>query len=65
MVPDMDPAEIVRRLRAHLDANGFDDIEILEFGHERAARSDPASAVVRAMAQAIGQSYDHPAIVYP
>ncbi len=40
LVPDMDPAEIVRLLRAHLDANEFQDIEIIELGHERAARSD-------------------------
>ncbi|HEX5688809.1 MAG TPA: M20/M25/M40 family metallo-hydrolase, partial [Roseiflexaceae bacterium] len=34
LVPDMDPNEIVRALRAHLDSHGFGDIEILEFGHE-------------------------------
>jgi acetylornithine deacetylase/succinyl-diaminopimelate desuccinylase-like protein len=65
LVPDMDPDEIVRLLRAHLDSNGFRDIDILEFGHERAARSDPSSAVVRAMAAAAEQTYGQPAVVYP
>jgi acetylornithine deacetylase/succinyl-diaminopimelate desuccinylase-like protein len=65
LVPDMDPNEIVRLLRAHLDANGFRDIDILEFGHERAARSDPSSAVVRAMAAAAQQTYGQPAVIYP
>src|SRR5688572_7429063 len=39
MVPDQDPNEIVKLLRAHLDANGFDDIAIDVFGNERPARS--------------------------
>jgi len=65
LVPDMDPAEIVRLLRAHLDANGFGDIEIIELGHERAARSDLDSAVVRAMRRAIEETYGRPPIVNP
>ena len=65
MVPDQNPDEIVRLLRAHLDATGFDDIEILEFGHERAARSDPSSVVVRAMAAAIEQTYGEAPVIYP
>jgi acetylornithine deacetylase/succinyl-diaminopimelate desuccinylase-like protein len=55
----------VRLLRAHLDANGFGDITILEFGHERAARSDPAAAVVRAMAAAMRQTYGQSPVIYP
>src|SRR5258706_6160497 len=65
LVPDMDPPEIVRLLRAHLDANGFGDIAIEEFGHERAARSDPSTAVVRAMATAMEQTYGKSAVIYP
>ena len=65
MVPDQDPAEIVRSLRAHLDANGFGDIEILEFGHERAARTDPDAPVVRAMADAIRTTFQQEPVIYP
>jgi acetylornithine deacetylase/succinyl-diaminopimelate desuccinylase-like protein len=65
LVPDMDSHEIVRLLRAHLDANGFGDITIEEFGHQRAARSDPATAVVRAMAAAMQHTYGQPAVIYP
>ena len=60
-----DPDEIVKSLRAHLDANGFDDIEIIEFGHERAARTDPDAPVVRAMAAAIHQVYGQSPVIYP
>jgi len=65
LVPDMDPDEIVRLLRAHLDAHGFGDIAILEFGHERAARSDPSAVAVRAMSAAIEATYRQPAVIYP
>jgi acetylornithine deacetylase/succinyl-diaminopimelate desuccinylase-like protein len=65
MVPDQDPAEIVRLLRAHLDAHGFGDIQILEFGHERAARFDPETPVIAAMARAIRATYGQEPVVYP
>lgn len=65
LVPDQDPAEIVRLLRAHLDAHGFNNIEILEFGHEHPARFSPDSHVTAAMARAIQATYGKPPIVYP
>src|SRR5215211_2694213 len=65
MVPDQDPDEIVVGLRAHLDANGFGDIAILEFGHERAARTDPDAPVVRAMASAIRTTFQQEPVIYP
>jgi acetylornithine deacetylase/succinyl-diaminopimelate desuccinylase-like protein len=65
LVPDMDPTEIVRLLRAHLDAGGFHEIEILEFGHEKPARSPVDSAVTRAMARAIRTTYAQEPVIYP
>lgn len=65
LVPDMDPQEIVQLLRAHLDANGFSDIEILEHGHEHAARSDINAAVVQAMVAASRETYGDEPIIYP
>jgi acetylornithine deacetylase/succinyl-diaminopimelate desuccinylase-like protein len=65
LVPDQDPAEIVRLLRAHLDAHGFGDIEILEFGHEHPARFSPDSAVSAAMARAIRSTFGQEPVVYP
>ncbi|HEU5088968.1 MAG TPA: M20/M25/M40 family metallo-hydrolase, partial [Roseiflexaceae bacterium] len=63
LVPDQDPNEIVRLLRAHLDANGFGDIEILEFGHEHPARFATDSPVSAAMARAIRATYGQEPVV--
>jgi acetylornithine deacetylase/succinyl-diaminopimelate desuccinylase-like protein len=65
MVPDQDPNEIVKNLRAHLDANGFSDIAIVELGHERAARSPTDALPTRAMAAAIREVYGQSPIIYP
>ncbi|HWQ13666.1 MAG TPA: M20/M25/M40 family metallo-hydrolase [Roseiflexaceae bacterium] len=65
LVPDQDPHEIARLLRAHLDAQGFGDIEIVPFSQEHPARSDVDSPVVRAMARAIRETYGQEAVVYP
>jgi acetylornithine deacetylase/succinyl-diaminopimelate desuccinylase-like protein len=65
MVPDQDPNEIVKSLRAHLDANGFSDITIIELGHERAARSPTDALPTRAMAAAIREVYGQSPIIYP
>lgn len=65
MVPDQDPNEIVTALRKHLDANGFADIEIIELGHERAARSPSDALPTRAMAAAIRQIYGQSPVIYP
>jgi acetylornithine deacetylase/succinyl-diaminopimelate desuccinylase-like protein len=32
LVPDQDPRDILRKLRAHLDAEGFDDIQVTDLG---------------------------------
>jgi acetylornithine deacetylase/succinyl-diaminopimelate desuccinylase-like protein len=39
LVPDQDPEEIVLLLRNHLDAEGFDDVEIAYLGGDPAART--------------------------
>jgi acetylornithine deacetylase/succinyl-diaminopimelate desuccinylase-like protein len=46
LVPDQSPAEIVAKLRAHLDTNGFTDIEITLLGNGRPAKVDPDHPLV-------------------
>jgi acetylornithine deacetylase/succinyl-diaminopimelate desuccinylase-like protein len=65
LVPDMDPAAVLRQLRAHLDAEGFEDIEIVELGGEHAARSDLGAPVVRAAVNSARDVYGLEPILYP
>ena len=41
LVPDQTPEEVLAKLRAHLDAEGFEDVEIRYLGGEPPARTDP------------------------
>jgi acetylornithine deacetylase/succinyl-diaminopimelate desuccinylase-like protein len=47
LVPDQDPEEVVRQLRAHLDAQGCGDIEIVAELGERAGVVDPDSPYIQ------------------
>ncbi|HSI67652.1 MAG TPA: M20/M25/M40 family metallo-hydrolase [Planococcus sp. (in: firmicutes)] len=49
LVPGQDPERIVKQLRMHLDANGFEDVGIHVTSSERAARTHPDEEIVRAM----------------
>lgn len=46
IVPDQDPAEILAALRAHLDREGFTDVEVREIESERAWWTPPDHPVV-------------------
>jgi len=52
LVPDQEPAEIIRLLRRHLDEQGFSDVEVVEIEGEgeRAARTDPDAPIVGVVA---------------
>lgn len=65
LVPEMNPHTVVAQLRAHLDAHGFGDIEIIEHDHEPAARGPVDAPVVMAMRRAIQTVYGMDAVVYP
>ena len=47
LVPEQDPQQVVRQLRAHLDAQGFQDIELLVRPGTRAAFTDPDDPFVQ------------------
>ena len=66
LVPDQDPAHIVRLLRAHLDAQGLSDVEIVELeSHQQAARSDVAHPFVQAALAAARESYGQEPVIHP
>lgn len=64
LVPDQDPDEILRQLRAHLDAHGFTDV-IIERGHgTRAAKTPVDDPLVTTVLEGVPAIYGHEAIVH-
>jgi acetylornithine deacetylase/succinyl-diaminopimelate desuccinylase-like protein len=64
LVPDQDPDEILTLLRAHLDAAGFSDIEIVASDGEPPSAGDPMHPFVKAAAQTAESIYGHrPALI--
>ena len=65
LVPDQDPHDILQKLRAHLDAHGFTDVEIEAEGPEFPARTDPDDPLVGAVVRAARQTYGGDPVVLP
>jgi len=65
LVPDQDPDDVCRKLRAHLDAGGFTDVEIVVLGPERPGIVDPDATLVRLCAETAQEVYGKPALVTP
>lgn len=65
LVPDQKPEDILRKLRAHLDAQGFDDVQINFLGGEPAARTDPDDPFVQTVIQTAEEVYEFPMEIVP
>jgi acetylornithine deacetylase/succinyl-diaminopimelate desuccinylase-like protein len=65
LVPDQDPAQILRVLRTHLDAEGFSDVEIASNEGERPSAGDPAHPFVQAAAHTAEVIYGHRPTLIP
>ena len=65
LVPDQKPEDILKKLRAHLDAEGFEDVQITYLGGEAAARTDPDNIFVRTVVQAAEEVYEFPMELVP
>ena len=65
LVPDLTPTLVVKLLRKHLDARGFQDIEIIELGAEPTIKSSPKSFVARAAIESVEEIYGAPPVVFP
>ncbi len=65
LVPNQTPQEIVRLLRAHLDAEGFQDIKIQFLGGEPAARTDPDDPFVKLVVDTSESVYGQPMQLVP
>lgn len=66
LVPDQDPARVLVLLRAHLDAQGLSDVEIVELeAHQKPARADAGHPFVRACVEAAREAHGTDPIVNP
>jgi acetylornithine deacetylase/succinyl-diaminopimelate desuccinylase-like protein len=65
LVPEQDPQQVVRQLRAHLDAQGFQDIELLARPGTRAAVTDPDDPFVQLALQTARAVYGKEPVVSP
>ncbi len=65
LVPDQDPADIFTKLRAHLDREGFEDVQVKMLGGVRPARVDPDHPFVRLTAEAAEDVYGMSPLIEP
>ncbi len=65
LVPNQKPEDILKKLRAYLDAQGFSDVEITYHGGEPAARTDPDHPFVKLIVDTSADVYDAPMQIVP
>lgn len=65
LVPDQWPDEILDLLRAHLDAEGFSDVQIDYLGGEPPARTDPDDPFVKLVVETSREIYGVPMEIVP
>ncbi len=65
LVPDQTPEVVLKQLRAHLDAQGFEDIEISFLGGEAPARTDPDDPFVKLVVESARDVYGMPQQIIP
>ncbi|MDP3183896.1 MAG: M20/M25/M40 family metallo-hydrolase [Anaerolineales bacterium] len=65
LVPDQTPEEILAKLRAHLDAEGFEDVQIEYLGGEAPARTDPDDTFIKLVVETAREVYGAPMQLVP
>lgn len=65
LVPDQDPDDIVAKLRRHLDARGFEDIDIRQFSMEHPVRSPSDSLIGKASIAAAREVFTEAPAISP
>ncbi|KAF0107147.1 MAG: peptidase M20 family protein [Anaerolineaceae bacterium] len=65
LVPDQEPADVLRALRAHLDAQGFTDVKIEFLGGEAPARTDPDDPFIKLVCDTAPEIYGKPMKLIP
>jgi acetylornithine deacetylase/succinyl-diaminopimelate desuccinylase-like protein len=65
LVPDQTPTDVLKKLRAHLDAEGFADVAVTFIGGEPPARTDPDHPFVKLVVDAATPVYGRPMQIVP
>lgn len=65
LVPDQEPADVLKALRAHLDAEGFPDVQVTFLGGEAPARTDPDDPFVKLVCDTAVEIYGKPMKLIP
>lgn len=65
LVPDQHPADILRKLRAHLDEQGFGDVQITDLGGDPPARTSADEPFIQLVAQTAEEVYETPMQLVP
>jgi acetylornithine deacetylase/succinyl-diaminopimelate desuccinylase-like protein len=65
LVPGQMPEDILKKLRAHLDAEGFSDVKVNFLGGEPASRTDPDDSFVRTVVQSAEEVFESPMELVP
>ena len=64
-MPDQDPLELFAKLRATLDAAGFEDVEATLLAAEHPARTPIDHPFVQVVVEAARETYGHEPLVQP
>lgn len=65
LVPDQTPEVVLKQLRAHLDAQGFEDVKVAFLGGEAPARTDPDDPFVKLVVESAREVYGVPQQIVP
>ncbi len=65
LVPDQKPEQVLKQLRAHLDAEGFSDVKINFLGGDAPARTDPDDPFVKLVVETARDVYGAPMDIVP
>jgi acetylornithine deacetylase/succinyl-diaminopimelate desuccinylase-like protein len=65
LVPDQTPEQVLHSLRAHLDAEGFSDIDVTYIGGEAPGRTDPDDPFIKLVVDSAIPVYGQPMQVVP
>jgi acetylornithine deacetylase/succinyl-diaminopimelate desuccinylase-like protein len=65
LIPDQDPKDILKKLRAHLDTQGFTDVQITDLGGDAPARTDPDNPFIQLVVKTANEVFDKPMKLIP